>query len=465
MTDDIDDVRVDLIQPRLAERWITVPFEKAIAEKEGGYKKFKQKEIGASGSIPVVDQGEAFIAGYIDDSNGAYKGELPLIIFGDHTRRVKFIDFPFAVGADGTKILHPNSFLLPRFFYHYLQSIKIISAGYSRHYRFLKTVVVPVPPINEQKRIVEKLDELLPKVDACKQRLEKIPTILKRFRQSILSAAVLGKLTEEWRKDDGDNQVQVIGEQEYELPRSWKILELGDILSELRNGVSPRPEMSPPGIPILRISAVRAGEVVLDDIRYLKDGDAFLKNYALQDGDIMFTRYNGSMEFLGVCAVVRGLGTRALIYPDKLIRARLSKEIALPEYVELFFQSAIAREQVVSKSKSSAGQNGISGADLKKVMVILPSLEEQKEIVNRFMKFSKVDSKANKSFKDALSFIERCGNSILSRAFDGQLVPQDPTDEPASKLLERLKSSAVEKPKKAAPKKRKSDKAEHSLSA
>ena len=118
------DLRIDKIMPKLSSRWPLIGFEDCLLKEQFKITKLKKKEIKPTGRIPVIDQGEKFISGYIDDDSKRYDGSLPVIIFGDHTRRVKFVDFQFAVGADGTKILRPDNFLNDRFFYYYL-SIKI----------------------------------------------------------------------------------------------------------------------------------------------------------------------------------------------------------------------------------------------------------------------------------------------------------------------------------------------------
>ncbi len=199
MTMNSGDLRIDQIIPELANRWLQIDFEECLSQETFSFTKLKKKDIKQIGKIPVIDQGEEFISGYIDDYNKSYNGSLPIIIFGDHTRRIKYVDFKFAVGADGTKILRPKKFFIEKLFYYYLKSLNIESQGYSRHYRFLKQINVPVPPLNEQNRIVEKLDTLLLKVESVKLRLEKIPNLLNQFRQSVLSAAVTGELTKDWR--------------------------------------------------------------------------------------------------------------------------------------------------------------------------------------------------------------------------------------------------------------------------
>ena len=105
------------------------------------------KEIAQNGRFPVIDQGRNFIAGYCDDSDKLIDFNLPVIIFGDHTRCFKFVDFPFVLGADGTKILSPNRELYdPKFYYFALLSLELPSRGYNRHFKILKEQSLPPPP-------------------------------------------------------------------------------------------------------------------------------------------------------------------------------------------------------------------------------------------------------------------------------------------------------------------------------
>lgn len=165
------------------------------------------------------------------------------------------------------------------------------------------------------------------------------------------------------------------------LPEGWEWVRFGILLGELRNGISTKPELSQPGFPILRISAVRSGSVSLNEHRFLPRGADLLAEYGLRDGDLLFTRYNGSLELLGVCGMVRGLGTTPLLYPDKLMRVRFDHGHVLPAYAELFFQSAAARDRLTAQSRSSAGQQGISGGDIKSQPFALPPFREQQRLV------------------------------------------------------------------------------------
>ena len=140
-----------------------VPFSNVFSDVSAGSKKTMQADYLKSGSIPVIDQGSKGVAGYTNDSQAMCPVELPVVLFGDHTRRFKFVDHPVAVGADGVKILKARSTLDTRYGFHYLSSLDLPSAGYSRHFKFLKEVSVPLPPLAEQRRIaliLDRADEL-----------------------------------------------------------------------------------------------------------------------------------------------------------------------------------------------------------------------------------------------------------------------------------------------------------------
>ncbi len=239
------------------------------------------------------------------------------------------------------------------------------------------------------------VERILDRVNAARARLDRVPTTLKRFRQAVLATACSGQLTADWREKnaivDGTGLllhklgISAISEgiPDDNIPVSWRWVKFGSLLAEFKNGLSTKPSQTLPGVPILRINAVRPGEVSFADLRYLDCSADQRTAYAIRDGDLLFTRYNGSIDLLGVCGVVRGLNGKEIVYPDKLMRARMASNDILPDYCELFFGSSTARERMVGKSKSSAGQNGISGADVKAQPLALPPLAEQQEIVKR----------------------------------------------------------------------------------
>jgi len=141
--------------------WDVVPFEQTVLKKRVKVGKVKKQDYRSVGRFPVVDQGRQFIAGYWDDLTEVYTGDLPVIVFGDHTRIFKFVDFPFVVGADGVKVLLANTdFYDPDFLYFAFTNLKIPSKGYNRHFKLLKEQVMPLPPLPEQRRIAHVLSTI-----------------------------------------------------------------------------------------------------------------------------------------------------------------------------------------------------------------------------------------------------------------------------------------------------------------
>ncbi|WP_314018272.1 restriction endonuclease subunit S [Stutzerimonas degradans] len=139
--------------------WDVLPFSLAVKDATSEYSKLQKSEYLVQGRFPIVDQGQQKFGGYTDDESVVSLDVGAAIVFGDHTRIFKFIDEPFCLGADGAKVLEPKVELDKKFLFYYLSSLSIESAGYSRHFKFLKENVVPVPPLSEQKRIAAILDK------------------------------------------------------------------------------------------------------------------------------------------------------------------------------------------------------------------------------------------------------------------------------------------------------------------
>jgi type I restriction enzyme S subunit len=167
----------------IPEDWEVVKFENLIIEGKNNVGKIKQSSYKNFGKYPIIDQGKNFIAGFCDDENLVYKGQLPVVIFGDHTRIFKFVDFPFISGADGTKILQPNTNLInPLYFYFALTNLDIPSRGYNRHYPLLREKFIPLPPLSEQKKIAA----VLSAVQEAKEKAEAVIKATKELKKSLM---------------------------------------------------------------------------------------------------------------------------------------------------------------------------------------------------------------------------------------------------------------------------------------
>lgn len=443
------DIRIDEMMPVLSEAWPVVPFEDCLIPSSEPYRKLKSKEIMTSGRIPVVDQGEKFIAGYTDEPASEYRGTLPVIIFGDHTRRFKFIDFEFAVGADGTQLLHPFTALVPKFFYHYLSALNLESQGYSRHYKFLKQALVPIPPLAEQHRIVAKLERLLGQVDSCKKRLAKIPAVLKRFRQSVLAAACSGRLTVDWREKNGVS-----------IEEGWRDAELRDICSSITDGDHLPPPKRASGIPFLTIGNISSGRLDFSETRFVPESYfASIKPERLpKRGDTLFTVVGAT---IGIPVLVDT--DRAFCFQRHIAILKPSKETT-PKFLHMLMGNPTVFREAWERVTGTA-QPTLPLGNLRSIPINIPSLPEQQEIVRRVEKLLAVADQIEARFTEAKRRVDNITQSLLAKAFRGELVPTEyelaraegRSFESAEELLERIKGNGEESSKKKAKRSGKPD--------
>ena len=479
------------------EGWALAPLSKLLALMESGGR--------PKGGVRHISEGVPSIGGEHLDSNGGFRlervkfvpdsfyktmrhghiaiGDVLIVKDGATTGKVALVreDFPYkkAVVNEHVFICRPAAPLRADFLFWFLFSQQgqneILSnfqgsAQGGINQTFAANTFIPVAPLPEQKRIVAKIDALTAHVDAARERLAKVPAILKRFRQSVLAAACSGRLTGDWRElhPDIDPASQLLKNISVdcrrktesqleddlpELPETWAWSRFAILIGELRNGISTKPNIDPPGTKILRINSVRPGAVIFDDVRFLPDSEHLLSTYRLREGDLLFTRYNGSLDLLGVCGMVRHLPKEPVLYPDKLMRVRFDHAYVVPAYVEIFFQSRHARDRLTARSKSSAGQQGVSGADIKAQFVALPPVEEQREIVRRVEALFKVADAIEKRVAMATARAEKLTQSILAEAFRGELVPTEADlarregleYESACDLLTRIRSDGASK--------------------
>jgi type I restriction enzyme, S subunit len=228
-----------------------------------------------------------------------------------------------------------------------------------------------------------------------------------------------------------------------ELPAGWVVVRLGDIAAEVRNGISTRPEVDGTE-PILRISAVRPMRLDVGDTRLLPGTPHQWSGYRIRLDDLLFTRYNGNPQLVGVCARVAEEPARAIVYPDKLIRVRLHVDVAAPAFVEKVVNVGMSRAAVDEKTKTSAGQVGISGSDLKDVPLPLPPLSEQRRIAAKVEALTEKSRRAKEALDAIPPLLERFRQSVLAAAFRGDLTAEwrakNPDVEPADNLLQRIRT-------------------------
>lgn len=393
----------DIFEPEMPvvpPGWDVLPFEQAVDVVSDKGKRVKQGAYLLAGRIPVIDQGQDTIGGYTDDEDMAFDDELPVILFGDHTRSLKYVDRRFAVGAEGVKILRPREGYVPKFFYYLLRSLQIPSRGYSRHFQFLRKFHLLHAPEVQQQRIVAEIEKQFSRLDEAVASLKRTKAKFKRYKAGVLKAAIDGKLAP--------------------TAGPWKQVALGDVTTSIRNGYSKKPDAEQ-GTRIFRISAVRPMKLDANDVRYLSGTPADYEPFLVEPGDVLFTRYNGNRDYVGVCARVP-LNLPPTIYPDKLIRVRVPRLMMLPEFLVILASTGHAREYIESKIRTTAGQSGISGGDLKVLPLDIPRMEEQLQIVAEVERRLSVIEDLEATVEANFTRADRLRQSILGQAFSGKLL-------------------------------------------
>lgn len=299
----------------------------------------------------------------------------------------------------------------------------------------LLSTEILLPSLQEQLRIVAKLEKLLHKVDACQERLENFPALLKRFRQSILAAACSGRLTASWRVEQ-HQPTRCEGE---DFPDGWSFSCVGEVVESLKYGTAKKCTYMNQGVPVLRIPNIVEGIISHTDLKHAELQSKELQQLSLQSGDILVVRSNGSVSLVGKSALVRE-SEKDFAYAGYLIRLRPNIKRIEPEYLNLVLGSYQIRIQIEVPARSTSGVNNINSDELRALSFLLPPLPEQQEIVRRVEALFAVADRIEARYKKAKAQVDRLTQSILAKAFRGELVPQNPDDEPASVLLERIRA-------------------------
>ncbi len=292
--------------------------------------------------------------------------------------------------------------------------------------RYLEQYPLPLPPAPEQKRIVEKLDSLSAWSTRARRELAHIPRLIARYKQSILAVAFSGELS---GMDQAEFQSTHI---------EWETATLGDLLEDIRYGTSKKCEFDPNLRPVLRIPNIGNRQVLHGDLKHAEFNEKETEKLALDAGDVLIIRSNGSLNLVGKPALVSER-ERGFLFAGYLIRLRLNQERIVPSFLCLWLESDYARMQIEQLAKSTSGVNNINSRQISDLQIRLPEIAKQAEIVETVSRaFDAIDRLVAEHTK-ASTLLDQLDQAILAKAFRGELVPQDANDEPANFLLERIK--------------------------
>lgn len=305
--------------------------------------KIPKSEYKSAGKIPIIDQSENFIAGYTDDQNSLYHFDKAVICFGDHTRVLKYIDFDFALGADGVKILLPNEKVSTKYLYYILQSDPVESRGYSRHYSYLKEKTIPLPPLEIQEQIVAELDSYQKIVDGARQVVENYKPIIN-------------------------------------VDPNWDVVKLGEVceLNPQKNEVKEfQGDVSFVPMAILNENDMR---FYPEEQRHI--GDVYSGYTYFKDGDVLLAKVTPCFEN-GKSGLAEGLINGIGFGSSEFYVLRANTEKIMPQFIYYVVHS---RDFITRGKSNMTGTGGLQRLTKEFVLsytILLPSLEKQQQIVEK----------------------------------------------------------------------------------
>ena len=357
-------------------------------------KKTRQKDYLAEGILPIIDQGQSTIGGYTDIVSRQLSCSLPVIIFGDHTRAVKYIDFPFGAGADGIKVLQPKEGVFPKYLYYVTKYhvLRLEDRGYARHYQYLEKRELEIPKFVEQKRIVAKIEELFSELDSGVETLKKAKQQLAVYRQSVYASVYT------------ENDMR-------------PITDFFEISSGLTKN-SKRNEL-PIKRPYLRVANVYYNKLDLSEIKSIGVNENEITKTTLKQDDLLFVEGNGSKEQIGRVAIWDG-SIEGCLHQNHIIKGRPLGQM-LPQYALFYLISAHGRKQILDVASSTSGLYTLSANKVRNLRIPFLDSEKQKQCVSLIKERLSVCDSIEKTVDAALQQAEAMRQGILKRAFEGKL--------------------------------------------
>lgn len=374
----------------MKEGWKVVKFDECV-NKSPKQRQIKSKDYKTSGKYPIVSQEKKIISGYCDDESYLYKHVRPVIIFGDHTKEIKFIDFDFVIGADGTQIILPKDNIDVRFFYYYLLAKPIRTLGYARHYKILREQIFNIPPLPEQHRIVKKLDAAFEKIDAMKAKAEKNIENAKALFQQTLA-------------------------EELEPKEGWVEKKLGEVGTLQRGGNFLKRDFIENGFPCIHYGQIHTKF----DVTTYKHLTCIPHNMVREDklaskGDLIIAITSEDVEASCKCTAWMGNYDVAIGAHTAIFKHQLN-----PIYVSYYFKT---RKFFKEKEKYAHGFKvvEIKPIDIAKIPIVYPPLPEQQQIVTKLDILSAKCKKFEEAERKTIAECDALKQAILRQVFNGEL--------------------------------------------
>jgi type I restriction enzyme, S subunit len=370
-------------------RWEVKDFEDCL-EDVVYTNKIQRKDFLQSGKFPIISQEKESVNGYWNEPTDVFKLRKPVVIFGDHTQILKYVETNFVLGADGVKILQPVDELNTRFFYYFLGSVQFSSLGYARHYKLLKDLRVPVPPLSEQNRIVAILDEALTAIATARENVEKNLKNARELFESYLQS-VFAKPGKEWDEKDLSE------------------------LTEVKDGTHDSPKYQREGIPFVTQKNVTEEGLSLSNTKFIStaDHDNFYRRSNVAYGDILISMIGANR---GMACLV---DNKTLFSIKNVCLVKASSKIN-QDFLLYYLKSPKAKYFVKTSSKGGA-QEFIGLTELRKFPIPLAPIEEQGAIVSKLNELSGEAKKLEAIYQQKLAGLEELKKSILQKAFGGEL--------------------------------------------
>lgn len=371
-------------QKNSRERVMRVQFNAVLKDVTRKGIKIQTDEYLTEGKFPIIDQGNNDIAGYRDDETGLFT-DVPAIVFGDHTRIVKYITEPFFLGADGVKVLVPiDRTMNCKYLYYQLLSAKIPDTGYNRHFKWVKELEFQLPSRNEQDDVVKRLDKLCVVISARQQQLAKLDELVKaRF-------------------------VEMFGDVIHN-DKKWKEYRFSDITSSrLGKMLDAKQQTGKHSFPYLANANVQWFRFETDNLNRMDFNEAEQVEFSLKDGDLLVCE-GGE---IGRCAVWHNQ-VQSCYFQKALHRVRCNQEIILPDYLAWWFKFNCENNGFAAIEGAKATIAHLPGAKLKQLLVVVPPIERQ----YRFVDFIEQTDVVKVTVQKSLEQMETLKKALMQQYF------------------------------------------------